>query len=133
MNPHYPLVAQRAEHRCEYCHAPEVIFNFPFEVDHCIPTSRGGSDEDANLALACRACNLFKTNLLLSQDKTTVSEVRLFHPRQDRWDEHFQVEVETGLIHGLTAVGRVTVDCLKMNSVAQVTSRQHWIKLGLFP
>ena len=31
MNPHYPLVAERAGHRCEYCHAPEVIFNFPFE------------------------------------------------------------------------------------------------------
>lgn len=31
MNPQYAAVAERALHRCEYCHAPEVIFNFAFE------------------------------------------------------------------------------------------------------
>ncbi|XWK90165.1 MAG: hypothetical protein U7127_08970 [Phormidium sp.] len=29
MNPFYTLVADRATHRCEYCHAPELVFNFP--------------------------------------------------------------------------------------------------------
>lgn len=28
MNPRYPAVAQRAAHRCEYCLAPEAVFNF---------------------------------------------------------------------------------------------------------
>jgi hypothetical protein len=42
VNPHYPLVAERAAHRCEYCHAPEAIFNFPFEVEHIIPPLHGG-------------------------------------------------------------------------------------------
>jgi hypothetical protein len=51
MNPAYPEVASRAGHRCEYCHAPEVIFNFPFEVEHVIPIARGGSDALQNLAL----------------------------------------------------------------------------------
>ncbi|MDD1414047.1 hypothetical protein MEN41_05055 [Dolichospermum sp. ST_con] len=37
MNPFYHLVADRAFHRCEYCHAPELVFNFPFEVEHIIP------------------------------------------------------------------------------------------------
>ena len=32
MNRRYGLVAQRAAHRCEYCRAPEAVFNFPFEV-----------------------------------------------------------------------------------------------------
>jgi 5-methylcytosine-specific restriction endonuclease McrA len=50
MNPYYPLVAERAAHRCEYCHAPELIFNVPFEVDHIIPISKGGSDDPSNLA-----------------------------------------------------------------------------------
>ena len=31
MNPFYHLVADRAFHRCEYCHAPELVYNFPFE------------------------------------------------------------------------------------------------------
>ena len=37
MNPLYAPVAARAAHRCEYCRAPEVIFNFRFEVEHIIP------------------------------------------------------------------------------------------------
>ncbi|MCZ7673312.1 MAG: HNH endonuclease [Chloroflexi bacterium] len=37
-------MAQRASHHCEYCHAPEVFFNIPFEVDHIIPTSKSGAE-----------------------------------------------------------------------------------------
>jgi hypothetical protein len=32
MNPLYFLVADRAHYRCEYCHAPESIFNVVLEV-----------------------------------------------------------------------------------------------------
>ena len=39
MNPRYGSVAVQAGHQCEYCHAPEAIFNFPFEVEHIIPSS----------------------------------------------------------------------------------------------
>ena len=62
MNALYPVVAERAVYRCEYCHAPETVFNFPFEVEHIIPPARGGFDVETNHALACRACNLFKTD-----------------------------------------------------------------------
>ena len=60
MNPHYVEIARRANHRCEYCQAPEVVFNFPFEVEHIIPLSRQGANDQTNLALACRSCNLRK-------------------------------------------------------------------------
>ena len=40
--------------------------------------------------------------------------VWLFHPRQDRWDEHF--ERNGVLIVGRSAVGRATVGLLKMNA-----------------
>lgn len=62
MNPQYRRVAQRAAHKCEYCGAPEAIFNFPFEVEHIIPQSQGGVDDETNLALSCRACNIHKSN-----------------------------------------------------------------------
>ncbi|MBW4621300.1 MAG: HNH endonuclease [Cyanosarcina radialis HA8281-LM2] len=52
MNPYYTAIAQRANHRCEYCKPPEVVFNFPFEVEHIIPLSWQGSNDEANLALA---------------------------------------------------------------------------------
>ena len=68
MNPFYKQVADRAEHRCEYCRAPELAFNFPFEVEHIIPKSRQGLDVEWNLALACRSCNLHKGNRVSAID-----------------------------------------------------------------
>jgi hypothetical protein len=133
MNPHYPAVAQRAAHRCEYCHAPEVIFNFPFEVEHIIPTSRQGADDEFNLALSCRSCNLRKSDYRTGLDEITGEEARLFHPRQDDWDEHFHIDPETGVITGRTSVGRATVARLQMNAAVQLEAREQWMKLGLFP
>ncbi|MFM7923212.1 MAG: HNH endonuclease, partial [Planctomycetaceae bacterium] len=74
MNPRYALVSARAGHRCEYCHAPEAIFNFPFEVEHCVPPRQGGSDSADNWALACRSCNLFKSNALDGTDSDRSSD-----------------------------------------------------------
>jgi hypothetical protein len=133
MNPQYPSVAERAGCRCEYCHAPEAIFNFPFEVEHVVPTSQQGSDDDLNLALACRACNLRKSDHLSSHDDVTGVEAPLFNPRQDRWAEHFQVETETAEILGCTPIGRATVARLQMNTPMQLEARRQWMRLGLFP
>lgn len=133
MNPYYTLVAQRASHRCEYCKAPEVVFNFPFEVEHIIPLSRQGANNEVNLALACRSCNLRKGIRISGIASSSNIEVPFFHPREDRWSEHFQVDVESGKIVGITAVGEVTVEYLEMNSPAQVAARQLWIRLNLFP
>jgi HNH endonuclease len=133
MNPNYSFVADRAAHRCEYCHAPELVFNFPFEVEHIIPLCREGLDTESNLALACRSCNLRKGSRINALDPESGVEVGFFSPRQDRWDEHFRADAESGAIIGLTPSGRVTVACLEMNSPAQLTARRLWIRLSLFP
>ena len=83
MNTLYPVVAERAVYRCEYRHAPETVFNFPFEVEHVLPQARGGSDDLDNLALTCHACNLFKSDFETGQDEASHAEVALFHPRRD--------------------------------------------------
>lgn len=132
MNPKYPFVATRAKHVCEYCHAPEVVFNLPFEVEHIIPVSRDGSDEEDNLALSCRSCNLYKSNLVSGFDEETQSEVALFNPRRDVWKEHFVVNKNTGELNGLTAAGRVTTFRLRINRAAQLAARIQWLRLGLF-
>jgi hypothetical protein len=132
MNSHYLEVAARAAHRCEYCHAPEVIFNFPFEVEHVCPVSLDGADHFSNLALSCRPCNLFKTDQVRGRDDLTNSIVPLFHPRSDKWNEHFAINCETGSIVGLTPVGRATVNSLRMNAPSQMQARVQWTKLGLF-
>jgi hypothetical protein len=76
MNSRYAQVAERAGHRCEYCHAPEAIFNFPFEVEHIVPPGHGGSQDDTNLALSCRSCNLFKSDRLNVIDRATGRQFR---------------------------------------------------------
>jgi hypothetical protein len=100
MNPFYPLIALRAEHRCEYCHSPEVAFNSPFGTAPIVPLSQGSGDESDNLALACRACDGFKSDSLVGTDPEAQSEVSLFHPRNDVWAEHFVVETETLMLQG---------------------------------
>jgi hypothetical protein len=134
MNPRYPLVAERAGHRCEYCHAPEVIFNFRFEVEHIIATTKGGIDALFNLALACRACNLRKLNYLIAADPITHRQTPLYNPRSQSWDEHFEVQEESPfLMIGKSDVGRATIERLEMNSPLQLAARTQWIALGLFP
>ncbi len=133
MSPHYELVALRAGHRCEYCHAPEAVFNFPFEVEHIIPLLHYGADTAQNWALACRACNVRKGAHVEHVDPVSHAVIRLYHPRQDPWNEHFSVDVNTGVIEGRTATGRATVARLEMNNPAQCGARQLWIRLGMFP
>ena len=133
MNPNYPAVAARAGHRCEYCRAPEAIFNFPFEVEHIIPSAHGGTDEDVNIALACRACNVSKADALTGADEGSGADAPLFHPRRSAWADNFSVERESGLIVGLTPTGRATVARLQMNRPLQLAARLQWTRLGLFP
>ena len=133
MNPLYTTVAARAGHRCEYCQAPEAVFNFPFEVEHIVPPVRGGADAMENLALACRSCNLFKSDCVAVRVDHATDTCRLFDPRRDVWSEHFTVDLETGVIRGMTTIGRATIQQLRMNSANQTTARRQWTRLGLFP
>ena len=81
MNPLYLATAERARHRCEYCLAPEEVFNFAFQVDHIRPQAHGGMDDTDNLALACQSCNAFKSDFVTGYDAETRTDVPLFHPR----------------------------------------------------
>ena len=133
MNPYYPAVAFRAGNRCEYCHAPGAIFNLSLEVEHIVPVSQGGSDNYDNLALACRACNVYKSNRLTATDPNTGKIVPLFHPRRHLWKRHFHFDDTIGELRGRTQAGRATVICLQLNSPQQIAARQQWVALALFP
>lgn len=133
MNPYYPFIARRAANLCEHCRAPEIAFNFPHEVEHIVPTAHGGTNRDNNLALSCHACNLHKSAFLAGYDEITQADIRLFHPRLDVWDEHFQFDPVTREKGGLTAVGRATVARLRMNAPAQTSARRLWVGWRIFP
>jgi hypothetical protein len=127
------LVAERAGYRCEYCLVPETLSNSPFDVEHIMPRDLGGTDDESNLALACRSCNGSKYTSTIAPDPLTGLVVRLFSPRTDRWIECFAIDLESGEIIGQTDVGRATVDRLRMNGPRQRRARRLWIYLFGFP
>lgn len=136
--PHVPaevrrFVERRAEERCEYCHAPQLLANSPFHIEHIVPSSQGGTDDPENLALGCNACNLAKGSRIAAPDPAGTGTIPLFHPRRHRWDEHF-VWAEDGVtLVGRTAIGAATVIALNMNGFRQARARPFWRRLGLFP
>lgn len=126
-------VERRAGERCEYCRAPQQVFNGPLHVEHIVPRSRGGTDDLANLALSCSACNLAKGAAVAGPDPATGVATPLFHPRLHAWAEHFAVAEDGATIEGTTAIGRATVRALQLNAPRQVGARSLWRALGLFP
>lgn len=54
-------------------HMPHLTFSgkprvcFGYHVDHVVPKAHGGSNEDANLVLACNSCNSRKRNSTLAE------------------------------------------------------------------
>jgi 5-methylcytosine-specific restriction endonuclease McrA len=51
------LVAERANHLCEYCLIHEDDTFVGCQVDHIISLKHGGQTEADNLAYACAFCN----------------------------------------------------------------------------
>lgn len=123
------FVRTRAEGRCEYCRIPEAADEWPFHLEHIFARQHGGSDADENLCWSCSRCNLNKGTNLGSIDPTSGEAVFLFHPRRDRWEEHFAHEA--GRIIGRTPMGRATVRLLGMNTSARIELRQLLVRLGL--
>src|SRR5258708_39599797 len=82
-------VWQRANLRCEYCLMPQLFTDAGHEVDHIIAEKHRGPTTLDNLALACFHCNNHKGPNVAGIDPATGQVTRLYHPRQDRWDEHF--------------------------------------------
>jgi hypothetical protein len=108
-------VERRAKGCCEYCQSPAKYATQTFSLDHIVPRSQGGKVSLDNLALACQGCNNHKYNKTRSRDPLTDQLIDLFHPRQQRWRDHFTWDERFELVIGLTATGRATVEALKLN------------------
>jgi HNH endonuclease len=107
------LVIQRAKNRCEYCGLSQLGQAATFHIDHVIPVVAGGLTTADNLALACVACSLYKGAKQDIGDPETTKTVTIFNPRQQLWTEHFRWNGFE--VVGVTAVGRATVNALKLN------------------
>lgn len=123
------LVRQRASDRCEYCRLPQQVSTLRFHIEHIVARQHGGTDDAANLALACPECNFQKGTNLSGIDPDTGILTPLFHPRRDTWADHFARE--GAHIVGKTATGRTTVWLLEMNTGDRLRWREMLSQLGL--
>jgi hypothetical protein len=115
-------VRQRAAQCCEYCQRRQTDSPLiPHHIEHVIARKHGGHDGFDNLALACAECNLHKGTNLSGIDPESRQLVPLYHPRRDRWAEHFAWDSLS--IVGLTAIGRTTIRVLELNSPARLRVR----------
>jgi 5-methylcytosine-specific restriction endonuclease McrA len=125
------LVWQRAGHCCEYCWMPQEFDPTPFEIDHIIAEKHKGPTVAGNLCLSCFYCNSFKGSDISSVDAVTRRLTPLFNPRRHKWSRHFRWEGP--YLVGRTAIGRVTLELLKINDPFRVELREELIEEGLFP
>jgi hypothetical protein len=103
-----------------------------FEADHIVPVSRGGRTDLDNLAYACPHCNDRKWTHTEFADPANGNVVPLFHPRDNRWQDHFEWSVDVACeIRGKSPAGRATIACLQLNHPELVAIRHELIKLGI--
>lgn len=118
------------QHACAYCNATNV----PLELDHIVPRSRGGSDRESNLTLACRSCNQAKGNQsievflqhrpavlrrILAQRKTPLHDAAAVNTL--RWALYERLQA-TGLPVETGSGGRT-----KWNRTSRGLPKTHWL------
>lgn len=123
------LVSARAENRCEYCLMPERFSYARHEIDHVWAEKHGGKTTSDNLALSCTLCNRLKGSDISSIDPSTGRVVPLFHPRRDRWADHFRLD--GARIESETATGRATIRLLQLNRADRIAERELLIVAGM--
>jgi hypothetical protein len=125
-------LAEAANHRCSYCRSPAIV-GIPMVIDHILPLVAGGDSTFNNLCLACYRCNERKGKRITSNDILTGESVPLFNPRTQNWSEHFAWHENSLEIVALSAIGRVTVQLLRLNDDWLRQARRLWTISGVHP
>ncbi len=125
-------VVKRANFRCEYCRVPEYFLATIFHVDHIRSIKHGGLTVIENLAFACPHCNQNKgSDVATFTDTEDEETIRLFNPRKDDWNAHF--EVQDGEIIPMTKIGEATVRILGFNQPDRLIFRKALTAAGKYP
>ena len=109
------LVFKRANRCCEYCKSPADYSTEPFSVEHIIPLAKNGLSELANYALSCLGCNYHKSIKIEILELISQKITPLFNPRNMEWHDNFVWDETSTIIIGKTAIGRATIQALKLN------------------
>jgi hypothetical protein len=126
-------VVERARSCCEYCYSQARYATQSFSIEHIIARNKGGIAALDNLALSCQGCNNHKYNKIEGRDPVSGQTVSLYHPRQQRWEDHFVWNEDYTLIIGITPTGRATVETLRLNREGVVNLRRVLYMMGEHP
>jgi hypothetical protein len=126
-------VSAKAKYRCGYCQLSALYIYAPMEIDHILPKSAGGTDEEANLWLSCCRCNLYKGEQTHALDIESGQVVAIYNPLNQHWADHFRWDSKSILIVGKTSQGRATITALRLNLAESVEFRRVLVKYGLHP
>lgn len=126
-------VRKSAGNCCEYCRSQEQFSPSAFSIEHIVPRTEGGNDDLDNLALSCQECNNRKYTVTAARDPLSGDLVRLFHPRRNRWSDHFAWNEDYTLLLGMTSTGRATIDRLQLNRKSLVILRAVLFQAGAHP
>lgn len=109
---------------CAYCGATGV----PLQVEHIVPTARGGSNRVSNLAIACAPCNLAKGTQTAAEFGHPVVQAQARRPLKDaaavnatRWALYRRLQA-TGLPVEAGTGGRT-----KWNRTRRGLPKTHWL------
>lgn len=102
-----------------------------FHIDHIVPLVAEGTAISENLTLACVSCSLRKGARQGLEDPLINQKVKVFHPRQQKWKEHFSCNGVQ--LFGSTATGRATVRTLSLNRPIILAIRAEEELLGRHP
>ncbi|MEZ4766840.1 MAG: HNH endonuclease signature motif containing protein [Caldilineales bacterium] len=126
-------IRRQADNRCGYCQSHQKYVMGKLEIDHLIPRSKGGNDEEDNLWLSCRLCNNAKRDQTHGVDPLTREVMPLFNPRTQALPDHFRWSDDGAQIVELMPCGRATVLALQLNNLLAVMVRQAWVVAGWHP
>jgi hypothetical protein len=109
---------RRFDYRCAYCGVSESHVGAELTVDHFQPSSRGGTDDPANLVYSCFTCNNLKADLWAPD-----APERILHPLSDDLSTHL-AEQPDGTLVGLTETGCFHIQQLQLNRGPLIAHRR---------
>src|SRR5262245_16214878 len=110
-----------------------MIVGIPMVIEHIIALANGGSSPPDHLCLACDCGNEFKGSRTEAADPRDRKFTLFFHPRLQRWFEHFAWCEQGDTMDGLTSCGRPTIEALRLNHDWIVPARRLRTLVGLHP
>jgi hypothetical protein len=126
-------VSERAQDCCEYCRSQGRFAPQSFSAEHITPRQQGGTTSLDNLALSCQGCNNHKYTKVTGRDPASGNMVPLYHPRRQRWRDHFSWNADFTLILGTTPTGRAAVETLQLDRNQLVNLRRLLYAAGEHP